>query len=144
VCTHCVEPFLPPESQLQEFYGAVPPGRSFVHGLGCGECGFTGYRGRMLVADLWVPDEQDMMLITTQAPFDELCRSARRTTLSMADDAHARLANGRTTPEELLRVLPYSVIADSRSRFGVGADRPDTRRQSGRQKTSERTSVSRG
>lgn len=117
VCTHCAEPFEPPAAQLREFYGSHDPGHVFQRGLGCSECGFTGYRGRMLVADLWIPDEQDLMLITTRAPFDDLRESARRTTLSMAADAAGRLRAGVTTPEELLRVLPYSVIADMRARF---------------------------
>jgi hypothetical protein len=38
----------------------------------------------------------------------------------MAQDAHARLAEGETTLEELLRVLPHSAVADHRARFGSG------------------------
>lgn len=138
ICAHCAEPFQPPEAQLIEFYGAVPEGKTYMHGLGCAECSFTGYRGRMMVADLWVPDEQDMMLITTQAPFDELVRSARRTTLSMADDAHTRLEGGRTTPEELLRVLPYNVVTEFRSRFGTPAAVAPSTPPSGRTRPAER------
>jgi hypothetical protein len=75
----------------------------------------------MMVADLWVPDDQDAGLITRQAPFDEVRRSAQRTTFSMAQDAHERLAAGSTTLEELLRVLPYSAIAEHRARFSGSA-----------------------
>ena len=49
-----------------------------------------------------------------KAPFEELRASARRTTITMAETAHARLADGLTTLEELARVLPYSAIVEHR------------------------------
>jgi type II secretory ATPase GspE/PulE/Tfp pilus assembly ATPase PilB-like protein len=85
--------------------------------VGCADCGFSGYKGRMMVADLWMPDQQDAGLIIRQAPFDEICESAQRTTCSMAQDAHERLVAGTTTVEELLRVLPYGAIVEHRRRF---------------------------
>jgi hypothetical protein len=41
----------------------------------------------------------------------------------MAQDAHERLVAGLTTPEELLRVLPYTAVAEHRARFSRSADR---------------------
>jgi hypothetical protein len=51
-----------------------------------------------------------------KSPFEELKASAQRTTITMAQDAHARLQAGRTTLEELARVLPYSAIVEHRNR----------------------------
>jgi type II secretory ATPase GspE/PulE/Tfp pilus assembly ATPase PilB-like protein len=68
------------------------------------------------VADLWIPDQEDMLLIMRRSPFEEIRASARRTTISMAQDAHSRLLDSRTTLEELARVLPYSAIAEHRER----------------------------
>ena len=56
----------------------------------------------------------------SKAPFDDLRKSAERTTISMAQDAHARLRDGRTTLEELTRVLPYSAILEHRARAEAG------------------------
>ena len=109
---------------LNEFFQPEPVLLKFYQGAGCAECGFSGYKGRMIVADLWVPDDQDAVLITRQAPFDEIRGSAQRTTFSMAEDAHERLVAGLTTPEELLRVLPYTAVAEHRARFCSFADRP--------------------
>jgi len=119
VCNNCRMAHTPPAAVLSDFFGSKVPDMVFYQGTGCSQCGFSGYLGRMLVADLWVPDDQDLMLITRQAPFDEIRRSAQRTTFSMADDAHQRLAAGLTTLEELLRVLPYSAIAEHRARFAA-------------------------
>jgi type IV pilus assembly protein PilB len=119
ICPDCAEPYTPPADQIREFFTRVPEDVAFMHGRGCDACGGTGYRGRMIIADLWVPDEEDAMLITREAPFDEVRRSAERTTFSMAQDAHDRLLSGRTTLEELLRVLPYTAVAEHRARFSA-------------------------
>jgi type IV pilus assembly protein PilB len=116
-CVTCRQEYTPSPTALHEFFEVVPADLKFYQGAGCADCGFSGYKGRMMVADLWVPDEQDTALITRQAPFDEMCESARRTTFSMAQDAHGRLEAGTTTVEELLRVLPYSAIVEHRRRF---------------------------
>ncbi len=118
ICSTCRQPSPPPADVLTELFGSSPAGLTFYRGAGCADCGFTGYRGRTLVADLWTPDDEDLMLIMRRAPFDVIRRSAERTTASMAADAHARVAAGETTPDELLRVLPHAAIADLRLRYG--------------------------
>jgi type II secretory ATPase GspE/PulE/Tfp pilus assembly ATPase PilB-like protein len=71
----------------------------------------------MPLVDLWVPDQDDLHLITRQANLSELRASAARTTVSMAEDANIRLRAGQTTVSELLRVLPYPSIVEHRERF---------------------------
>jgi len=117
ICLACRQEYAPSPTALHEFFESAPARLTFYRGAGCADCGFSGYKGRMMVADLWVPDEQDLGLITRQAPFDEVNESARRTTYSMAQDAHERLLAGTTTVEELLRVLPYGAIEEHRARF---------------------------
>jgi len=121
LCPSCRQEYTPSPDVLNEFFETAPVHLKFYQSAGCGDCGFSGYKGRMMVADLWVPDDQDAVLITRQAPFDEVRRSAQRTTFSMAQDAHDRLVAGCTTLEELLRVLPYSAVAEHRARFSGSA-----------------------
>jgi type IV pilus assembly protein PilB len=102
----------------REFFERVPSDLTFFEAPGCEACGFTGYRGRMLIADMWAPDEEDMLLVTREAPLAEVRQSAERTTFSMAQDASVRLAEGSTTVDELLRVMPYPAVAEHRERFG--------------------------
>ena len=118
VCTQCRQEDMPNQKLLDEFFKTVPSDLMFYRGAGCGACRFTGYSGRMIVADLWVPDEADQMLITRRAAFDDVRTSAVRTTFSMARDAHERLRAGRTTLDELLRVLPYDAVAEHKELFG--------------------------
>lgn len=116
VCPHCRKADEPPAEIVEEFFGAARPDVDFVKGAGCDECNYIGYRGRLLVADLWVPNAHDQLLIMRKAPFEEIKESAARTTITMAETAWNRLRDGRTTLEELLRVLPYSAVAEFRER----------------------------
>jgi type IV pilus assembly protein PilB len=119
VCDACREPFTPPAELVAEFFTAVPSDMTFTHGAGCAVCGHSGYKGRALLVDLWVPDDQDLRLVTQRAPLDEIAASASRTMLSMAQNANERLRAGRTTLEELLRVLPYATVIEHRRRFSA-------------------------
>ena len=116
VCKSCRQPDESTSELVQAFFGKAKPDVQLVKGAGCDACHGIGYKGRGLVADLWLPDQHDNLLIMSKAPFDELRKSAERTTISMAQDAHARLRDGRTTLEELTRVLPYSAILEHRAR----------------------------
>jgi type IV pilus assembly protein PilB len=119
LCTACRREASSIPVHAREFFSTIPDGFTFYEGPGCEACGFSGFRGRMLLADLWVPDDEDMILVTTQAPFNEIRRSAERTTFSMARDAHERLTRGLTTVDELLRVMPYSAVVEHRQRFST-------------------------
>jgi type IV pilus assembly protein PilB len=117
VCASCRQEYQPPANVIDLLFDAPPRDLTFHRGAGCPVCDFTGFKGRVMLADLWLPDDEDLLLITRRAPFDEVRQSAGRTTFSMAMDAHERLKSGWTTPEELLRVLPYDAVAEHRRRF---------------------------
>jgi len=110
VCPMCKQPYQPSADLLKEFFVTPPEGLTFYKGTGCTNCNFTGYRGRTSIAELWVPGEEDVILISKSAPFDEVRASARQNTVSMAEDVIERLSSGRTNLEELIRVMPYSAV----------------------------------
>src|SRR5262249_49949156 len=110
VCAACRREPAPESSALHARFATPPHDLVFYRGAGCDQCGGSGYRGRMMIADLWAPDDADVALIARGATFNEIRQSAARTTFSMACDAHERLRAGQTTVEELMRVLPYSAI----------------------------------
>ncbi len=119
ICPACRAADTPSQNFVDLFFSKVPKDFVFHRGAGCAECGNSGYKGRMMVADLWAPDENDMVLIARGASFEEVRESAQRTTFSMAQDAHDRLAAGKTTVEELVRVLPQSAILEHKKRFSA-------------------------
>jgi type II secretory ATPase GspE/PulE/Tfp pilus assembly ATPase PilB-like protein len=110
VCTDCREPYTPPQQLVEETLGTAKVDFEWSRGTGCSACNYTGYRGRMILSELWTPNDADIVLINKGAPFDEVRESARRTTLSMAEDVAEKLAQGRTNLEELIRALPHSAL----------------------------------
>ena len=120
VCPSCREDDESTPELVKEFFGKATPDVDLAKGAGCAACHGIGYKGRALIADLWVPDQHDHLLIMRKAPFEEVRASAARTTISMAQVAHARLREGRTTLEELTRVLPYTAILEHRARAEKG------------------------
>jgi len=116
VCAQCRKADSPDKVLVQEFFGTAEPDVELVKGAGCEHCNYIGYRGRLLVADLWVPNSHDQLLIMRNAPFGDLKASAAGGTISMAETSWDRLRDRRTTLEELMRVLPYSAIVDFRER----------------------------
>jgi type IV pilus assembly protein PilB len=110
VCPECREPYAPPWQLLEETLGTPTVDFEWFRGAGCVACNYTGYRGRLLLSELWTPNDADVVLINKGAPFEEIRESARNTTLSMADDVTEKLAQGRTNLEELIRALPHSAL----------------------------------
>jgi len=108
VCSECREISPPSQQPLSKLFGSSE--YEWYRGRGCGSCNYTGYRGRMVLAELWTPNEADMMLINRGAPFAEICMSAEKSTLPMADDVSDKLRQGRTNLEELVRTLPHSAL----------------------------------
>ncbi|HET9369864.1 MAG TPA: GspE/PulE family protein [Vicinamibacterales bacterium] len=113
ICATCREP-CPPPPIAASLLGPVPD-LIFHRGAGCQTCAFTGFTGRLIVADLWIPDAADALLIARRAPLDEIRASTARTTIPMARDAAHRLRTGTTTLEELARVLPHEALVGLRS-----------------------------
>jgi type II secretory ATPase GspE/PulE/Tfp pilus assembly ATPase PilB-like protein len=117
VCPACKTRYVPSRELLKEFFDVIPD-IAWFKGSGCELCNFSGYKGRMCVAELWRPDEQDIILISKNASFDQIREASRRSTISMARDIADRLVAGRTNLEELIRVLPYSAIYEFRQMEG--------------------------
>jgi type IV pilus assembly protein PilB len=116
ICDRCRAEYEPSRQLLREFFTERPPGLRFYRGVGCGACRQTGYRGRVTVVELWTPNAEDLVLINKSAPIEDIRASARKSTLSMAENAWHLLREGRTSMEELVRMLPYEAIADFRLR----------------------------
>lgn len=73
--------------------------------VGCDECLNTGYRGRVLIAEMVLPDSQLRKAILAKADTDELERIlAEKGHTNMAQDGQRLVEQGITTQEELNKV----------------------------------------
>ncbi|MCK5540987.1 MAG: hypothetical protein KAI69_08655, partial [Deltaproteobacteria bacterium] len=122
ICPHCKVAYSPSENLFKEFFVTPPADISWVKGQGCHECNYTGFKGRLALAELWEPSQSDIMLINKRAPMDDLRVSARQSTIPIMEEAMGKLKAGETSLEELTRILPYSFIKDYRQGQISGSD----------------------
>ena len=74
-------------------------------GKGCKGCLNTGYKGRIGIYELMVPDEQIRKLIADKAALDEIRQAVLKTGMkTMRDDGLEKVGKGLTSREEVLRV----------------------------------------
>jgi type IV pilus assembly protein PilB len=114
VCPHCKKQYRPSDGLLKEFFDVPPRWMRWLKGKGCSQCNYTGYNGRMAVAEVWTPSDEDIILINKRASIDELRKSSYESTAFMAEDAMEKLRQGKTNLEELMRTLPFSGISQFR------------------------------
>ncbi len=110
ICWNCKQEYEPPRALLESVFEVPPTGFRFYRGAGCDECHHSGYKGRLLISELWTPSERDVMLVNDGAPFDTIQESARKSTIPMADDVVGKLRDGRITLEEVVRAAPHTTI----------------------------------
>ena len=115
ICWNCKEESAPDSNLLRVAFDTAPTELRWYHGAGCATCHQTGYKRRLAITELWTPSLDDVLLINQDAPFEAITASARKSTYTMATDAVAKLREGRTTLEELLRVMPPSALRELRS-----------------------------
>jgi len=94
------------EPELQRRLGSQEH-PSLHMGSGCEKCFGTGYHGRMAVFEQFIPDDEVKQLILDRRPaveIDQAIKDAEMLTMEQAGKLAA--IKGKTTMEELVRVLP--------------------------------------
>ncbi|RMH22420.1 MAG: response regulator [Gemmatimonadetes bacterium] len=106
VCAACAEPvrgrLTPEEQRLTEKHGIEP----VVRAVGCAECGFTGYRGRLPVVEVLVAGPRFQAAIEARKGWQTLSRIAMQGGMrSLHQVALDWVTQARTTLSEVDRVL---------------------------------------
>jgi len=84
----------------------VNEGDTFYHGKGCKECGNSGYTGRVCISEVLVADNEIREAIMRKASSNELRNLAIKGGMTtMLEDGFAKARDGRTSIEEVLRVV---------------------------------------
>jgi general secretion pathway protein E len=105
LCPACAEPHAPPASVAARMDAAGFPAARVMRGRGCPACQGTGYRGRSGIYELLVVDEEIRAETLKRRGADAIRRAALAGGMrSLRDDGWRRVADGATTPEEVLRV----------------------------------------
>ncbi len=117
LCSACKEWCLPNDDQIAQLkgmgfdLGQLPDGKLAVS-PGCTECFNSGYQGRVAIYEMLPMEEGVRALITEEATASTLKKVAV-TELGMRtlrQDGLLKLADGRTSPDEIMRVTQLDVV----------------------------------
>ena len=108
ICAECKETDVNVDARVLRMLGFRPEeieGTTFYRGRGCENCNGTGYRGRQGIFELMELDGVIREMAFDQAPLSEVRRAARAGGMrSLLEDGRAKVRNGVTTAEDLIRV----------------------------------------
>jgi type II secretory ATPase GspE/PulE/Tfp pilus assembly ATPase PilB-like protein len=112
VCSHCSAPYQPKEDDLR-ILGISPELASQGHwrkGQGCSRCFHSGYSGREAIIELLKIDDTIRQIIY-EGTITQLHAYLTQTSFeSFRIAAIAKVSQGITTVEEVLRVLPHTAL----------------------------------
>jgi general secretion pathway protein E len=105
ICVHCKRETVLPESILKGVEQYLPENPTFYVGEGCKECGFSGYMGREMIAEVLPVSETLSRMIARSASKEEMTKQAMEEGfVNMFEDGVQKALEGKTTIEEIYRV----------------------------------------
>ncbi|MEN9614115.1 MAG: type 4 fimbrial assembly protein PilB, type pilus assembly protein PilB [Candidatus Parcubacteria bacterium] len=111
ICDHCkvsesVTPEMVKSLASLELKKKISIKDTFSRGVGCGQCGMSGFSGRLCICEVLVVDNKMREAILRRASSVELKTLAVEGGMrTMLEDGFAKVRAGLTTPEEILRVI---------------------------------------
>jgi type IV pilus assembly protein PilB len=107
ICHHCKRPAKVSREMLEE--SAIDPAlaqtHTFYEGIGCIECGGTGYKGRMAICELLDLSDHIREMIMAKRPTSEIKKAAREEGMRfLRESAVEQVMLGTTTLREINKV----------------------------------------
>jgi general secretion pathway protein E len=108
LCTACRAPYEPlPEvtARLQRIAGVQAESPTLYRPVGCPACNETGYRGRLVIAEVLIMTDRIRKAVLGHVTATEIQRIAlEEGMISMYDDGMRKALEGRTSVEDVMRV----------------------------------------
>jgi type IV pilus assembly protein PilB len=105
VCPACATKYFPTEHELEQLGLSDKVGRPFRKGSGCQQCHDTGFKGRLGIYEVMEVTPEVRRLIHRGAATHELRDQLKRLGISsLRDEGVALTIDGKTSPDEVLRV----------------------------------------
>lgn len=117
ICSHCAESYIPSgrETELLRMHGLSAA--NLKRGAGCGECGRTGYRGRLAIHEVLVVDNEfRAMMMAKSSDHDYYEYAVRQGMIPIVKDGLLKAIEGSTTMTEVFRVTGHGKEADGGER----------------------------
>ena len=106
ICPHCKTEYKPPMNVLKRLDKYFDENTIFYKGAGCKACDMTGYKGREMISEILTIDDKLSEMINENKSKLELLEYAKsQGHKTLADDAVQKVKDGKTTIDELLRIV---------------------------------------
>ncbi|MFC3687365.1 GspE/PulE family protein [Aquipuribacter hungaricus] len=109
LCSKCAEEYTPERADLDAVgFGLLrdEPVPTLMRPVGCPACSKTGYKGRLALHEVMTVSEEIERLTVTRASSTEIAAVAREQGMTtLRQDGMAKVRAGRTTIDEILRVV---------------------------------------
>jgi type II secretion system protein E len=106
ICQDCKEEYTPTEEELRDI--GLSQERTeikFYRAKGCANCMNAGYKGRIGIFELMIPNESICNLIISKTPTEEIRKKAIASGMvSLKEDGIQKIKQGLTSVEEVLRM----------------------------------------
>lgn len=108
ICPECRYSYGPPENILKDLNIEKKEDVVLCRGKGCPACDDTGYKGRVAIYELLVPNEEIFEMIMTKASTEEIKKVlAKAGTKTLRDDGLEKALQSVTTLDEVMRVTTF-------------------------------------
>ncbi len=115
ICYNCMASYEPEEYEWRIVFDEYPDHLSFYKGEGCEECGYTGYKGRVLISELFEVTPELSLIISQGVPVREIKELAIAGGMkTLIEDGLQKLH--QTTLSEVIRVVPSEMIKAFKAR----------------------------
>ncbi len=105
LCEDCKEEHFPTMLDREFLGDLLEPESKIYTSVGCESCNYQGYKGRTGIYELLIVDEQIRQLIHNEEAEEDVVKAMRiKSMQSIRADGRARVLEGVTTVEEVLRV----------------------------------------
>ena len=102
LCPACKQAY---EPKSREFYGVPVSSEVVYQAKGCKECNYIGYKGRGLISEVMLLDEDIRKLIYQKSSLDEIKEKAKeKGMMSLLENGFKKVEEGITSMEEVLSV----------------------------------------
>ncbi|MCC6473314.1 MAG: type II/IV secretion system protein, partial [Burkholderiales bacterium] len=107
LCKHCKQPYVASPSECRLLGIRAERAPSLYRAVGCDQCEYQGYRGRLAIMEILKLDRELDELIARKATARELLHAAVNNNgfKTLAEDGIRRVLDGSTTLDELTRVV---------------------------------------
>lgn len=115
ICPFCKSEYVPAEDEWGALFDSYPSDLTFFRGDGCESCNFTGFKGRILLSEIFVIDKEIGYSLSQGLSEADIRQMAIESGMkTMLDDGLLKLEE--TTLSEIIRAVPHDMIKTFQAR----------------------------